>query len=182
MPSLFLFVFIAASFFTESASYLPTLIFGTYMGWIYLRYFQRKPETNLRGDPSDEFAFSNFFPELLRQYALACSICFHPKESGDIIIFIIFHIEGDSWHYRPVLDPIASIFELIFCRRSKISNETKGHTLGATPLPISDPIEISRRRYISYYIELAPLKKICAILGMHAHVVLELICYRVPLS
>ncbi|XXG44620.1 hypothetical protein AAC387_Pa01g4371 [Persea americana] len=113
MPSLFLLVSIAASFFTaESASYLPTLIFGTYMGWIYLRYFQRKPETNLRGDPSDEFAFSNFFPEFL----------------------------------RPVLDPIASIFELIFCWRSKISNETKGHTLGATPLPISDPIEASRRR------------------------------------
>lgn len=100
-----------------------------------------------------------------------------------IISFLSFFIlRVIPWHCRPVLDPIASIFELIFCWRSKISNETKGHTLGATPLPISDPIEASRRRYISYYIELAPLKKICAILSMHAHVVLELICNRVPLS
>jgi len=58
---------IASSFFTlDSAAYLPTLIFGTYMGWLYLRYLQRRPETKLRGDPSDDFAFSTFFPELLR--------------------------------------------------------------------------------------------------------------------
>ncbi|OVA18099.1 Protein kinase domain [Macleaya cordata] len=67
MPSLLLFPSIAVSFFVaESASYLPTIIFGTYMSWIYLRYLQKKPETSLRGDPSDEFAFSTFFPELLR--------------------------------------------------------------------------------------------------------------------
>lgn len=113
MPSLVLLVSIAASFFSaESASYLPTLIFGTYMGWIYLRYFQRRPETNLKGDPSDEFAFSTFFPEI----------------------------------FRPVLDPIASLFDMICCQRSKISDEVKGHTLGETPLPGSDPIEASRRR------------------------------------
>ncbi|CAH2054542.1 unnamed protein product [Thlaspi arvense] len=33
---------------------------------IYL-YLQRRPETKLRGDPSDDFAFSTFFPELLRE-------------------------------------------------------------------------------------------------------------------
>ncbi|KAL3520689.1 hypothetical protein ACH5RR_018838 [Cinchona calisaya] len=67
LPSLMLLVSIAASFFTaDSASYLPTLVFGTYIGWIYLRYWQSKPETKLRGDPSDEFAFSTFFPEFLR--------------------------------------------------------------------------------------------------------------------
>ncbi|XP_058094427.1 rhomboid-like protein 19 [Magnolia sinica] len=113
LPSLVVLVSIAASFFTaDSASYLPTLIFGTYISWIYLRYLQRKPEANLQGDPSDEFAFSTFFPESL----------------------------------RPVLDPIASVFDRMLCRGSKISNEAKGHTLGGTPLPGSDPIAASRRR------------------------------------
>eukprot|EP00262_Sarcandra_glabra_P021434 TRINITY_DN909_c0_g1_i1.p1 TRINITY_DN909_c0_g1~~TRINITY_DN909_c0_g1_i1.p1 ORF type:complete len:315 (+),score=46.79 TRINITY_DN909_c0_g1_i1:84-1028(+) len=113
MPSLVVLIPIVISFFTaESESYLPTLIFGTYMSWIYLRYLQRKPETNLRGDPSDEFSFSSFFPEFL----------------------------------RPVLDPIASIFDRMLCGRSEISNEAKGHTLGETPLPGSGPIEASRRR------------------------------------
>lgn len=67
LPSLALILSTAVSFFTaESAIYLPTLIFGTYISWIYLRYWQKKPETKLRGDPSDEFAFSTFFPEPLR--------------------------------------------------------------------------------------------------------------------
>lgn len=67
LPSLMLLLSIVVSFFTlESATYLPTLIFGTYVSWIYLRYWQRKPETKLKGDPSDDFAFSTFFPEFLR--------------------------------------------------------------------------------------------------------------------
>lgn len=67
LPSLALLLSIAVSFFTEdSASYLPTIVFGTYIGWIYLRYWQRKTEAKLRGDPSDEFTFSSFFPEFLR--------------------------------------------------------------------------------------------------------------------
>lgn len=67
VPSLMLLLSIVVSFFTlESATYLPTLIFGTYVSWIYLRYWQRKPETKLKGDPSDDFAFSTFFPEFLR--------------------------------------------------------------------------------------------------------------------
>ncbi|KAL3649756.1 Rhomboid-like protein 19 [Castilleja foliolosa] len=67
LPSLALLVSAVLSFFTsETTSYLPTLIFGTYIGWIYLRYWQKKPETKLRGDPSDEFAFYTFFPEFLR--------------------------------------------------------------------------------------------------------------------
>ncbi|KAH6784209.1 rhomboid protein-like protein [Perilla frutescens var. hirtella] len=67
LPSLVILVSVVVSFFaTETTSQLPTLIFGTYMGWIYLRYWQKKPETNLKGDPSDEFSFSTFFPEFLR--------------------------------------------------------------------------------------------------------------------
>ncbi|RZC70349.1 hypothetical protein C5167_033643 [Papaver somniferum] len=67
IASLFLLPCIAVSFIVpESAPYLPTILFGTYTSWIYLRYLQKKPETNLRGDPSDEFSFSTFFPEFLR--------------------------------------------------------------------------------------------------------------------
>lgn len=113
LPSLALVLSTAVSFFTaESAIYLPTLIFGTYISWIYLRYWQKKPETKIRGDPSDEFAFSTFFPEPL----------------------------------RPVIDPIASIFDRMLCSRSAISDEDSGYTLGGSSLPGSDPIEASRRR------------------------------------
>ncbi|MCL7027844.1 hypothetical protein MKW94_005201 [Papaver nudicaule] len=67
IATLFVLPCIAVSFIVpESAPYLPTVIFGTYMSWVYLRYLQKKPETNLRGDPSDEFSFSTFFPEFLR--------------------------------------------------------------------------------------------------------------------
>ncbi|CAL1374310.1 unnamed protein product [Linum trigynum] len=112
-PSIMLLLSIAASFFTEeSAKYLPTLIFGTYTSWIYLRYLQSKPETKLRGDPSDDFTFSSFFPDFL----------------------------------RPVIDPIASIFDRLLCGRSQAPGEMEGYTLGGTALPGSDPIEASRRR------------------------------------
>ncbi|XP_028782113.1 rhomboid-like protein 19, partial [Neltuma alba] len=82
LPSIALLLSIALSFWTlEAVSYLPTVIFGTYISWIYLRYWQRRVETKLKGDPSDDFAFSTFFPEflrpvidLLRQYFIACSV------------------------------------------------------------------------------------------------------------
>ncbi|KAG6402290.1 hypothetical protein SASPL_139168 [Salvia splendens] len=67
LPSIALLLSVVVSFFTtDSAAHLPTVIFGTYIGWIYLRYWQRKSETKLKGDPSDEFSFSTFFPEPLR--------------------------------------------------------------------------------------------------------------------
>ncbi|KAF9593004.1 hypothetical protein IFM89_019731 [Coptis chinensis] len=113
MPSLMLLLAIAVSFFsTEAASNLPTLTFGTYMSWIYLRYLQSKPETALRGDPSDEFAFSTFFPTFL----------------------------------RPLIDPVASVFDRLLCGRSRFSDDANGYTLGSAPLPGSDPVEASRRR------------------------------------
>ncbi|XVE75352.1 hypothetical protein DITRI_Ditri12bG0087500 [Diplodiscus trichospermus] len=78
LPSLMLLLSIAISFFTpDSATYLPTLIFGTYMGWIYLRYLQRKPEAKRRGDPSEDFAFSTFFPEFLRPIIDPIASIFH---------------------------------------------------------------------------------------------------------
>ncbi|KAL8538624.1 hypothetical protein ACS0TY_000586 [Phlomoides rotata] len=113
LPSLALSISVVITFFvTEPALYLPTLIFGTYIGWIYHRYWQRKPETTLRGDPIDEFAFSTFFPEFL----------------------------------RPVIDPVATILERVFCGRRRENDETKDYTLRDTSLSGSDSIEASRRR------------------------------------
>ncbi|KAJ4747316.1 Transmembrane protein 115 [Rhynchospora pubera] len=50
----------------ESINFLPTLLAGTYVGWIYLRYFQKNPLTGLKGDPSDDFSFASFFPDFMR--------------------------------------------------------------------------------------------------------------------
>jgi hypothetical protein len=44
---------------------LPFLYLGTYSSWVYLRFFQQQPESTACGDPSEEFAFSSFFPEFL---------------------------------------------------------------------------------------------------------------------
>jgi len=69
IPSIVAFISVAVSFFIkESMSYLPIILFGIYMSWIYLRYFQRRLEVGLKGDPSDEFSFSSFFPRFLRYY------------------------------------------------------------------------------------------------------------------
>eukprot|EP01018_Ginkgo_biloba_P031033 Gb_00318 [translate_table: standard] len=95
LPSLLVLVSIIVSFLaTESTSYLPFIVFGTYGSWLYLRYLQRKPETNLKGDPSDEFAFSTFFPEFMRPIvdaiALICEKIFcggsqTASEGGDVL-------------------------------------------------------------------------------------------------
>lgn len=83
LPSLSLLLSIAISFWTaQSATYLPILIFGTYISWIYLRYWQRKPETKLKGDPSDDFAFSTFFPEFLRPVIDPVASIFHRMLCG----------------------------------------------------------------------------------------------------
>ncbi|KAL7582497.1 hypothetical protein Lser_V15G44341 [Lactuca serriola] len=83
LPSLMLLLAILVSLFTlEPATYLPILIFGTYTGWIYLRYFQRKQETGFKGDPSDEFSFSTFFPEFLRPVIDPIASIFHRMLCG----------------------------------------------------------------------------------------------------
>ncbi|KAJ3683848.1 hypothetical protein LUZ60_014075 [Juncus effusus] len=114
IPSIIAILAIAASFFTtEALSYLPTILFGIYMSWIYLRYFQKKPETGFKGDPSDEFSFSSFFPDFL----------------------------------RIVLDPVATIFDKIFCGKVRSqAGQSRDNSLDGSPLPGSDPIEATRRR------------------------------------
>ncbi|KAK7380734.1 hypothetical protein VNO78_33251 [Psophocarpus tetragonolobus] len=83
LPSITLLLSIAISFWTsEAMAYLPTIISGTYVSWIYLRYWQRKPETKLRGDPSEDFAFSTFFPEFLRPVIDPIASIFHRMLCG----------------------------------------------------------------------------------------------------
>uniref|UniRef100_A0A7N0V4W5 Rhomboid protein n=1 Tax=Kalanchoe fedtschenkoi TaxID=63787 RepID=A0A7N0V4W5_KALFE len=77
-PSIMIILSIAVCILApEMEKYLTTLIFGTYISWIYLRYLQKKPETKLQGDPSDEFAFSSFFPEFLRPVIDPIGSLFH---------------------------------------------------------------------------------------------------------
>lgn len=39
---------------------------GTYLGWVYLRFFQLQPDSGgLHGDASDDFKFSSFFPDFM---------------------------------------------------------------------------------------------------------------------
>eukprot|EP01018_Ginkgo_biloba_P020436 Gb_15798 [translate_table: standard] len=81
LPSLLVLVSVTVSFFTtESMLYLPFVIYGTYGSWLYLRYLQRSPDANLKGDPSDDFAFSTFFPAFMRPivdaFALICQKIF----------------------------------------------------------------------------------------------------------
>ncbi|MED6126507.1 Rhomboid-like protein 19 [Stylosanthes scabra] len=83
LPSINVLCSIATSFFTlEAMSYLPAIIFGTYTSWIYLRYWQRKSETKYRGDLSEEFAFSTFFPEVLRPVIDPIASIFHHMLCG----------------------------------------------------------------------------------------------------
>ncbi|KAL4575180.1 hypothetical protein LXL04_022022 [Taraxacum kok-saghyz] len=83
LPSIVLFLSIVWSFFIEDPeTCLPILIFGAYIGWIYLRYFQRKQETKIKGDPSDEFAFSTFFPGFLRPLIDPIASLFHQMMCG----------------------------------------------------------------------------------------------------
>ena len=46
-------------------SYIPFVVLGTYTSWLYLRFFQQQPDSQHKGDSSDDFRFSGFFPSIL---------------------------------------------------------------------------------------------------------------------
>ncbi|KAM3383748.1 hypothetical protein ACQJBY_008428 [Aegilops geniculata] len=78
IPSLVALISVVVSFFMKDlVSYLPVILFGIYMSWIYLRYFQKRLETGLKGDPSEEFSFSSFFPAILRPVLDPMATIFH---------------------------------------------------------------------------------------------------------
>ncbi|KAK9829700.1 hypothetical protein WJX72_007428 [[Myrmecia] bisecta] len=67
LPALFLLSAAGASVMLKQViNTVPFVVFGTYVAWLYLRFFQIKPETSLKGDPSNEFRFATFFPEFLQ--------------------------------------------------------------------------------------------------------------------
>lgn len=118
---------IASSFFTlDSATYLPTLIFGTYMGWLYLRYLQRRPETKLRGDPSDDFAFSTFFPELLRwknispffnyTFEFACKVML---SSHTLFVIFVYPNEMQTCYWAYSLNLSSDALRTIKCHQRR---------------------------------------------------------------
>ncbi|OEL37546.1 Rhomboid-like protein 19 [Dichanthelium oligosanthes] len=83
IPSIVAFISVAVSFFLkESMAYLPIILFGIYVSWIYLRYFQKRLEVGLKGDPSDEFTFSSFFPGFLRPILDPIASIFHKLFCG----------------------------------------------------------------------------------------------------
>ncbi|KAI3731018.1 hypothetical protein L1987_62201 [Smallanthus sonchifolius] len=111
-PREFLKFIFVVNFFTNVYVFIAAIfVYYITMEEIYL-YFQRKQETKIKGDPSEEFSFSTFFPGFL----------------------------------RPLIDPIASVFDQMLSRRSKASIEIRGNTVGTASLPGSDPVEASTRR------------------------------------
>ena len=56
----------AVLFFPVSPFPFFLLLTGTLSAWVFIRYAQRVPGTTLRGDYSDAFRFSTFFPAALQ--------------------------------------------------------------------------------------------------------------------
>lgn len=80
LPALFIALAIPTSiYFGAALDIIPSVVSGTYLAWVYLRFFQRKAETAFRGDPSHEFRLATFLPEVLQppadQVLAICDKC-----------------------------------------------------------------------------------------------------------
>ncbi|KAG1361798.1 rhomboid-like protein 19 [Cocos nucifera] len=138
MPTIVALVSVAISFFTvESVSFVPTILFGIYMSWIYLRYFQKKPETGLKGDPSDEFSFSSFFPELLQPILDPIASLFHRAFCGRSETYS--ETRGDTLTPLPGSDPIEA------SRRRERGARALEQRLVAEKLAVTGTIEVTSR-------------------------------------
>ena len=90
LPSIALLCSIATSFWTLEAT--------SYSFLICLRYWQRKPETKHKGDPSEDFAFSTFFPRVFKaRYGFSLPVIYYDELQGSgnlfkqlLFIFIFF--------------------------------------------------------------------------------------------
>nr|XP_029124162.1 rhomboid-like protein 19 [Elaeis guineensis] len=83
LPSFFIFMSIFISIITlEPMQHLSFVLYGTYWGWVYLRYIQRLPESNIPGTPGgDQFEFSAFFPRFIRERACAPEETLHKSRN-----------------------------------------------------------------------------------------------------
>mmetsp|Transcript_5860 Transcript_5860/g.14258 ORF Transcript_5860/g.14258 Transcript_5860/m.14258 type:complete len:308 (+) Transcript_5860:167-1090(+) len=79
LPLIYVLAVSAVSGYYQSFYSIGLAAAGTFMSWIYLRFFQSKMDGKLIGDPSDEFRFATFFPELLHplvdKLVMPCSLC-----------------------------------------------------------------------------------------------------------
>jgi len=66
LPTLYVLVGTIASVALQSFTSIAFLLLAPYCAWVYLRFVQWQPETTLRGDPSDDFRFSTFFPDAVQ--------------------------------------------------------------------------------------------------------------------
>lgn len=73
----------------DSINFLPTLVSGMYVSWLYLRYFQRNPLTGLKGDPSDDFSFPSLFPAAMRYFESSVIFSFYISKRSLLISLLI---------------------------------------------------------------------------------------------
>ncbi|KAF5840367.1 hypothetical protein DUNSADRAFT_17065 [Dunaliella salina] len=66
VPLAALLLFTGLAYMFERMDLLAFYLPGTYLSWVYLRFFQLQPDSGgLYGDASDDFKFSSFFPDFL---------------------------------------------------------------------------------------------------------------------
>ncbi|EFC46071.1 predicted protein [Naegleria gruberi] len=77
VPFVALCISIVISFVANQVTDLPFIIFGFYISWIYLRFYQTTydgiVEAPYKGDHSDSFAFHTLFPSSLQPFILPVS-------------------------------------------------------------------------------------------------------------
>ena len=92
-PGLYVVTYTLLSLLLEAKQQLFYLLIGTYSAWVYLRFFQQQPETGFRGDPSDTFRFSSFFPP----------VCAPPLDLLGAALVAVFRLDNRAGSAEPLL-------------------------------------------------------------------------------
>ena len=101
-------------FSSEPIQHVPFIVYGTYGAWIYLRYFQRKPEAGFKGDSSTEFSFATFFPGFLQYCSTSCFLFFLSFHLIAIFILLQPHLLGSCFKLVSLGGQyIASFYEVV---------------------------------------------------------------------
>ena len=66
LPTLYVATALTLTAVLQAWTAAALLVTAPYCTWVYLRFFQWQPETTLRGDPSEDFRFSSFFPDAVQ--------------------------------------------------------------------------------------------------------------------
>lgn len=65
IPAVYVVVGTIACLTLKQVKEAPFLLLGGYVAWLYLRFFQTQADTDVKGDPNDDFRFATFFPGFL---------------------------------------------------------------------------------------------------------------------